>query len=262
MNKIKISELPQSTSYDGLVTIGTNADNTSVKVSLAPIGKMDKIWFRDYWNTLCGVVSNYLQDKSYGGYDAATDTYTLNGLTLTEAEARRIAVIADKSIINSDTAYNFAGHLERTVLPILILGQAGVGRSMQNAFAYDNKKEVITFRQGNIDYRCVSDLRFCFAGNTALTRIEGLRLAKGAKTDYAFWHCYALETLQIYNLDSDLNLNDCEALSTDSVLFIAKQSNTTTTRTITLHADVFGSLSPLQISEVQNKGISLAVAAE
>ena len=43
MNKIKISELPQSTSYNNLVTIGTNADNASVKVSLAPVGEIDSI---------------------------------------------------------------------------------------------------------------------------------------------------------------------------------------------------------------------------
>ena len=226
------------------------------------INDRSQTWFRDYWNMLCGVVSNYLQDKSYGGYDATTDTYTLNGLTLTEAEARRIAVVADKSIINSDTVNNFSGHLERTVLPIFILSKTGVGRSMQSAFAYDSKKEVITFRQGTNGYRCVSDLRYCFAGNTALTRVEGLRLASGAKTDYAFWHCYALETLQIYNLDSDLNLSDCEVLSTDSILFIAKWSNTTTTRTITLHNKVYSQLTPIQIAEALEKNISIAEAAE
>lgn len=43
MKKIKISELPQSTSYNNLVTIGTNADNASVKVSLAPVGEIDSI---------------------------------------------------------------------------------------------------------------------------------------------------------------------------------------------------------------------------
>lgn len=43
MKKIKISELPQSTSYNNLVTIGTNAENASVKVSLAPVGEIDSI---------------------------------------------------------------------------------------------------------------------------------------------------------------------------------------------------------------------------
>lgn len=43
MKKIKISELPQSTTYNNLVTIGTNADNASVKVSLAPVGEIDGI---------------------------------------------------------------------------------------------------------------------------------------------------------------------------------------------------------------------------
>lgn len=43
MKKIKISELPQSTTYNNLVTIGTNADNASVKVSLAPVGEIDSI---------------------------------------------------------------------------------------------------------------------------------------------------------------------------------------------------------------------------
>lgn len=261
MNKIKISELPQSTSYDGLVTIGTNADNASVKVSLAPIGEIDKIWFRNYWNMLCGQVLTS-QDKSFGGYDAATDTYTLNGLTLTEAEARRIAVIADKSIINSDTVNNFAGHFERTVLPILIMGKSAVGRSMNSAFAYDSKKEVITFRQGGNGYRCVSDIRLCFAGNTALTRIEGLRLASGALTSQAFWHCYALETLQIYNLDSDIDLSDCPELTMDSVAFIITWSAATQARTLTLHSDVYAQLTPVQIANAVAKNISIAEAAE
>lgn len=43
MKKIKISELPQSTTYNNLVTIGTNASNASVKVSLAPVGEIDSI---------------------------------------------------------------------------------------------------------------------------------------------------------------------------------------------------------------------------
>lgn len=43
MKKIKISELPQSTTYNNLVTIGTNAANASVKVSLAPVGEIDSI---------------------------------------------------------------------------------------------------------------------------------------------------------------------------------------------------------------------------
>lgn len=43
MKKIKISELPQSTTYNNLVTIGTNADNASVKVSLTPVGEIDSI---------------------------------------------------------------------------------------------------------------------------------------------------------------------------------------------------------------------------
>lgn len=43
MKKIKISELPQSTTYNNLVTIGTNAENASVKVSLAPVGEIDSI---------------------------------------------------------------------------------------------------------------------------------------------------------------------------------------------------------------------------
>ena len=43
MKKIKISELPQSTTYNNLVTIGTNAENASVKVSLAPVGEIESI---------------------------------------------------------------------------------------------------------------------------------------------------------------------------------------------------------------------------
>ncbi len=261
MKKIKISELPQSTAYDGLVTIGTNADNASVKVPLKPMGEIDKIWFRDYWTMLCGQILTG-QDKSYGGYDAASDTYTLNGLTLTEAEARRIAVYADKSVINGDTAYHFAGHGERTVLPILIMAKSGVGRSMQGAFAYNSKKVSLSFRRGTNDYCCASDLRETFAGCTALKSIEGLRLAHGAQTGYAFWHCYALQTLQLYNLDSDLDLGDCSELSTDSVAFIVTWSAATATRTLTLHHDVYSQLTPIQIAEAAQKNISIAEAAE
>lgn len=230
-------------------------------------GKMAKLindrsqtWFRDYWNMLCGQILTS-QDKSYGGYDYASDTYTLNGLTLTEAEARRIALYADKSIINSDTYSRFSGNAERTVLPILIMGRAE-GRSMQRAFGYDNKKEAITFRHGVNDTRCVSDIREAFASNTSLKSIDGLRLAHGAQTGYAFWHCYALETLQLYNLDSDLDLSDCEMLSAGSILFIAKWSAATAKRTLTLHHNVYSQLTPIQIAEALNKNISIAEAAE
>ncbi len=226
-----------------------------------PVGEHDKAWFRGYWNMLCGQILTF-QDKPYGGYDYATDTYTLNGLTLTEAEARRIAVYADKSVINVDTNSHFAGHGERTVLPILIMARSGVGRSMKSAFAYDAKKEALTFRHGVNDAHCVSDLRETFAGCTALKSIEGLRLAHGAQTGYAFWHCYALETLQLYNLDSDLDLGDCSELSLDSVTFILTWSDATATRTLTLHHDVYSQLTPLQIADALNKNISIAEAAE
>ena len=225
-----------------------------------PVGEHDKAWFRDYWNMLCGQILT-AQDKTYGGYDYASDTYTLNGLTLTEAEARRIALYADKSIINSDTDSRFSGNAERTVLPILIMGRA-TGRSMQRAFGYDSKKEVLTFRHGVNDMRCVSDIREAFAGNTALKSIDGLRLAHGAQTGYAFWHCYALKTLQLYNLDSDLDLGDCSELTTDSVVFIVKWSDTTASRTLTLHHKVYSQLTPKQINEAREHNISIAEAAE
>lgn len=233
----------------------------------AATGKLAKLindrsqtWFRDYWNMLCGQILT-AQDKSYGGYDYATDTYTLNGLTLTEAEARRIALYADKSIINSDTDSRFSGNAERTVLPILIMGRA-TGRSMQRAFGYDSKKEVLTFRHGQNDTRCVSDIREAFAGNTSLKSIDGLRLAHGAQTSYAFWHCYALETLQLYNLDSDLDLGDCSELTIDSVMFILARSAAATKRTLTLHNKVYSQLTPIQIAEALEKNISIAEAAE
>lgn len=233
----------------------------------AATGKLAKLindrgqtWFRDYWNMLCGQILTE-QDKSYGGYDYASDTYTLNGLTLTEAEARRIALYADKSIINSDTYSRFSGNTERTVLPILILGRA-TGRSMQRAFGYDAKKEAITFRHGQNDARCVSDIREAFAGNTSLKSIDGLRLAHGAQTSYAFWHCYALETLQLYNLDSDLDLGDCSELTIDSVMFILARSAAATKRTLTLHNKVYSQLTPIQIAEALGKNISIAEAAE
>lgn len=224
------------------------------------INDRSQTWFRDYWNMLCGQMLT-AQDKSYGGYDYATDTYTLNGLTLTEAEARRIALYADKSIINSDTDSRFSGNTERTVLPILIIGRA-TGRSMQRAFGYDAKKEAITFRHGQNDTRCVSDIREAFAGNTSLKSIDGLRLAHGAQTSYAFWHCYALETLQLYNLDSDLDLGDCSELTIDSVMFILARSAAATKRTLTLHNKVYSQLTPIQIAEALEKNISIAEAAE
>lgn len=224
------------------------------------INDRSQTWFRDYWNMLCGQILT-AQDKSYGGYDYATDTYTLNGLTLTEAEARRIALYADKSIINSDTDSRFSGNTERTVLPILIIGRA-TGRSMQRAFGYDAKKESITFRHGQNDTRCVSDIREAFAGNTSLKSIDGLRLAHGAQTSYAFWHCYALETLLLYNLDSDLDLGDCSELTIDSVMFILARSAAATKRTLTLHNKVYSQLTPIQIAEALEKNISIAEAAE
>ena len=226
-----------------------------------PVGEHDKAWFHGYWNMLCGQILTF-QDKSYGGYDAATDTYKLNGLTLTEAEARRIAVYADKSIINSDTDCHFMGYGERTVLPILIMARSGVGRSLKSAFGYNSKLEALTFRHGVNDAHCVSDLRETFAGNTSLKSIEGLRTAHGAQTAYAFWHCYALETLQLYNLDSDLDLGDCSELTTDSVAFIITWSAATATRTLTLHHNVYEQLTPLQIAEALNKNISIAEATE
>lgn len=226
-----------------------------------PVGEHDKAWFHGYWNMLCGQILTF-QDKSYGGYDYATDTYTLNGLTLSEAEARRIAVYADKSIINSDTDCHFMGYGERTVLPILIMARSGVGRSLKSAFGYNSKLEALTFRHGVNDAHCVSDLRETFAGNTSLKSIDGLRLAHGAQTGYAFWHCYALRTLQLYNLDSDLNLGDCENLSVDSVMFILNWSNATEKRTLTLHPSVYAQLTPLQIADALNRNISIAEAAE
>ncbi len=227
---------------------------------LVAVGESDKRWFRAFFNLLCGAILP-TGDKSYGGYDYATDKYTLNGLTLTEAEARRIAMWSNSAIINSDTTVSFAGNNERTVLPLLLASKSGAGRSMASAFAYDLYKEAISFRHGTNDYCCASSIFECFAGNPALKTIEGLRLASGAPTQYAFWHCYALQTLQLYNLDSDLDLGDCSKLSQESVAFIVAQSNCTEARTLTLHADVYARLTQLQIADALAKNISIAQAS-
>ena len=71
-----------------------------------------------------------------------------------------------------------------------------------------------------------------------------------------------METLLLYNLDSDLDLGDCAELSLDSVTFILTWSAATATRTLTLHHDVYSQLTPVQIADALNKNISIAEAAE
>ena len=108
----------------------------------------------------------------------------------------------------------------------------------------------------------VTSIRNAFIGCAALETIENiLDVSATTTTTYAFKDCTALVNCDLRGLCTGISFEFSPALSKDSVLFLFENAKTVTTaQTITLHADVFGQLTDVEIAVATGKGFSVVSA--
>lgn len=169
----------------------------------------------------------------------------LNGLPVTYEEAVRIYSLCagwcGNVGRNSATAALSRDLGIRTALPIYY--GAGDIELVLSGFAHSNYSiEVINFVV-NAPNNATNAIDYGFFRCMKLRRIEGvIYLRSTAKLSCAFDWCYALETVKIHSLASNLDLRDCRVLSLESLRFMVDYSRVTNAITITVHPDVYAKL--------------------
>lgn len=193
--------------------------------------------FIDLWNEACG---------KWGRYNAETGFFELNGLTdITYEEAVRIyslcagwsgniAYDSAKSALSRDLKI-------RTALPIYYA--AGNGYMNLGGFAHTNRSiEVINFVVESFN-NSTQDLSYAFYMCSKLKRIDGIiYLDSRANLSNAFGWCFALETVKIHRLASNLDLHDCRVISLESLRYMVDYSRVTNAITITVYKDIYAKL--------------------
>lgn len=278
MKKIKISELPTSTSFDGLYTIGVDNNNRSVKVPLSPLAGKQKTLagttdvviesetnttdglyvtdsakravFNDRWNARC--VDMY--GNKCGGYNEATGYFELNGLTdITYAQAMEIMSSASywcrapigsmpsMSLLNIRTAFPFGGYGNS-------LGSVALNSTFKNC----EKLEVVVVQCGNF-----TPLNGTFSGCKKLRKVVLNTEYSTSFDNAAFYQCYALEELSVQaQILSNINLSPCSRLSVASASNITAKGKSGIT--ITVHADTFAKLT----GDTTNPAVAALTPAE
>ena len=182
------------------------------------------------------------------GYARLTDGVfdcELNKLKLTYEEAVRIyslcagwcgniAYDSAKSALSRDLKI-------RTALPIYYA--AGNGYMNLGGFAHSNRSiEVINFVVESFN-NLTQDLSYAFYMCSKLKRIDGIiYIDSRANLSNAFGWCFALETVKIHHLASNLDLRDCRVISLESLRYMVDYSRVTNAITITVYKDIYAKL--------------------
>ena len=107
LEKVKISELPPATDYDGLVTIGTDGQSRSVKVPIIGVTKPPIIGNDGYWYVWSLQSGAYVKSTSVAIGKSAYEQAVEGGFQGTEAEFITIlANAAMEPIWLTEEAYN------------------------------------------------------------------------------------------------------------------------------------------------------------
>ena len=93
---------------------------------------------------------------------------------------------------------------------------------------------------------------------TNLKEVLGLDMTRVTATDTMFMSCSNLETCYLKGLKNHISLGDSPKLSKESVLYLFNNAQTvSSTKTISLHADVFAKLTDAEIATATEKGFSV-----
>ena len=256
MKKIKISELPACSGFESLYTLGTDANNNSVKVPLGQtlqqmVEQTDaakRQLFNDTWDVLVG---------TYGRYDPATapdaeHPYLLNGLWLSYREA--IAIVAYANTPIDDVPYAFMRAKARTLIPPQAEGSGWTGNAVWK----------MTFVASAIEELVFTSEPYVTLDNT-FHSCEKLKTIKtplhlSSVTSGTFTRCAALEEISIADLHSDISFADSPLLSMTSVSYMVEHATGTSAITITLHPDAYARVTSAILAAANAKQITIASA--
>lgn len=193
--------------------------------------------FVDLWNEACG---------KWGGYNAETGFFELNGLTdIGYDEAVRIYQLCAGwcgNVASSSMASALSRDLRiRTALPICYAaGDIGL---VLGGFAQNNSSiEVIRFVPAELN-NMTSSLRYAFFRCTHLKHIFGsIFIRSTANLSNAFTDCTRLETVNLHHLASNLDIRRCGKISLESLRYMVDYSNVTNAITITVYKDIYAKL--------------------
>lgn len=253
MKKIKISDLPQCTSLNGLYTLGVDSSNKSVKV---PIPNLDQAVTTANTAKSTADAAKASADKAISLESAAsavgatlnatTGLYTFN--TLTDITTEQMAKILYSP-------------------PVLISGHYQVPEGVRTNIAHDNPGSFWTGRNDTLNLQDValnanslevlklaneSKVLYCSSiahiarGASKLRKIIGV-IRNGAGSNFfttnAFAQCSALEDVRIHTLDFNVSFADCPKLSLASLQYmVTNGANNATPISVTVHPTVYAKL--------------------
>ena len=219
----------------------TNAEKAALEASDAQWVRPEQ-WVIDRFNAWCtGTVTG--QKFNVGGYNKATRYFECNGIfdiKTEEAEAMLeyafLTRFAQPNHTENRWIFKTQGyHTVRTLFPICFVNSGTNSGSAVSMFNAWSKLEVVHFVASNF-----SSAASIFNSCNKLRRVTGRFAASNLNN--AFWRCYDLEHVEIYNLSTDVSFADSSKLDSESLYFICSNKNNTNKVTVTVHPTTFALL--------------------
>lgn len=226
---------------------------------LSVTDKAKRQLFDDKWISACGVYGTVDHSHYENG---VSRPYYLNELWLTYEEALDVVKYSKLTETESQSRVAWYGHsLSRTLLPIVMYGN-GIPTDVKQCFIFSRTLETIRFhREYALDILCATEFLQCFYYCDKLKKVFGtINLEIGPKTMGAFYRCYALESVSIQNLKTDISFGDSPLLSLASLQYLVTNAANTTKITVTVHPNVYAKLTGSTTAD-SDRGITPEAAA-
>lgn len=173
-------------------------------------------------------------------YNQDTKMYQLNGLDLTFDEmfncyyyTKPLLFITDWCQVCNST--NIKTNVERKTT----VGTNTIVK-MDTTFIYCTNLEVLDFvRRKNNGSIKVSTINRAFHTCIKLRKIANISLSVCKNTEYAFYQCLALKTIELFDLKVDISFNDSPLLSKESIVHLISHATPSSPITITLHPTAY-----------------------
>lgn len=225
--------IPKGAKGDMPTPVQAVSSSTTDVPSCKAVTDAKELVFRDMWNSACG---------ADGTYNATTGYYELNGITdLTYSQAVDILNYGYISWLpnGASTGNQPLANRIRTMFPPQNnrIFAGGTAISMQSNFQYMSGVEVVKLQAGTESTIIVSGGTYMFYMCGKLKQIIGIFNLKDAPAiNGSFDSCYALVSVKLLNLKTNINLKYSPLLSYDSVKYMVDNAANTTAIVITVHA--------------------------
>ena len=173
-------------------------------------------------------------------YNQDTKMYQLNGLDLTFNEmivcykyTQPLLFITDWNQVCNSTKIKTNVKRKTTVGVNTIV-------KMDTTFIYCTNLEILDFvhHQNNGSIK-VSTIYRAFYNCIKLRKIANISLSFCKNTEYAFYQCFALKTIELFDLKVNISFNDSPLLSKESIVHLINHASPSSPITITLHPTAY-----------------------